>query len=117
MLIKYFKKFTKRYIIKSLSKQKVINMSTKLSEDEFWELIGFIKVSKVKYSILESLDDKILMPSEIANMTGYRTTQISNALQLLKEKNLVRCKNERSRKGRLYQNTPLGSEILKVLKN
>ena len=53
------------------------------------------------------------MPSEIAKQTGLRTTQISNALRDLKERDLVVCLNETARKGRIYQNTPLGLEILK----
>lgn len=55
------------------------------------------------------------MPSEIAKTTGLRTTQVSNALSDLKEKELVICMNESAKKGRLYQNTELGLEILERL--
>ena len=88
-------------------------MDRKLSEDEMWELIGFIKVSQTRYVTLKTLKTDFLMPSEIAKTTGLRTTQISNALRDLKEKDLVICMNESARKGRIYQNTPLGLEILK----
>ena len=53
------------------------------------------------------------MPSEIARETGFRITQISNALHDLKEKKLVYCLNEEAKKGRLYRNTELGLEVLK----
>ena len=58
-----------------------------------------------------------LMPSEIAKRTNIRTTQISNALHDLKEKNLVVCRNEDARKGRIYEQTELGSMILKMIDN
>ena len=88
-------------------------MAGKLSEDEIWELVGFIKVSQTRYITLKTLTTNFLMPSEIAKQTGLRTTQISNALRDLKERDLVVCLNETARKGRIYQNTPLGLEILK----
>lgn len=90
-------------------------MFEKITDDEMWEIIGYIKVSSIRLEILKSLHTTFLMPSEIAKLTGYRTTQISNALSDLKEKNLVRCMNEDARKGRIYQNTELGLAILKIL--
>ena len=90
-------------------------MDEKLTEDEIWKLIGFIKVSQIRYQTLKTLETDFLMPSEIAKSTGLRTTQISNTLRDLKEKDLVICMNESARKGRIYQNTDLGLEILKRL--
>ena len=87
----------------------------KINEDEMWALVGFIKVSPTRYSTLKALGNGFLMPSEIAKITNYRTTQISNALHDLKEKELVVCKNEYASKGRIYQNTELGLAILKKL--
>ena len=88
-------------------------MMRKFSEDEMWELVGYIKVSQTRYLTLKTLESDFLMPSEIAKSTGLRTTQISNALRDLKERDLVICLNESARKGRIYQNTPLAMEILK----
>lgn len=90
-------------------------MSKQLSEREKWEIIGFIKVSQTRYQILKTLDTEFLMPSEIARKTGFRITQISNALHDLKKKELVYCMNEHVTKGRLYQNTELGLEILDMI--
>ena len=90
-------------------------MDEKLTEDEIWKLIGFIKVSQIRYQTLKTLETDFLMPSEIAKSTGFRTTQISNAIRDLKEKDPVICMNESARKGRIYQNTDLGLEILKRL--
>ncbi|MBQ2665586.1 MarR family transcriptional regulator [Methanobrevibacter sp.] len=90
-------------------------MAERITDDEMWEMIGFIKVSAIRLKTLKSLKSTFLMPSEIAKLTGYRTTQISNALHDLKEKKLVKCMNEEARKGRIYQNTELGLAILKML--
>lgn len=90
-------------------------MHEKVTDAEMWEIIGFIKVSSIRLETLKSLKTSFLMPSEIARITGYRTTQISKALHDLKEKELVICMNEEARKGRIYQNTDLGLAILKIL--
>ena len=90
-------------------------MTKQLSESEKWEIIGFIKISPTRYQILKTIDEDFMMPSEIARFTGLRITQVSNALHDLKKKELVHCMNEHVSKGRLYQNTPLGLEILKMI--
>ena len=90
-------------------------MAEKITDEEMWEIIGYIKVSAIRLKILKSLKDSFMMPSEIARMTGYRATQISNSLRDLKERKLVQCLNEDAKKGRIYQNTELGLMILKVL--
>lgn len=90
-------------------------MVTNIPDDEIWELIGYIKISSIRLKTLKSLKSSFLMPSEIARITGFRTTQISNALRDLKERDLVRCMNEDARKGRIYQNTELGMLILNML--
>ena len=91
-------------------------MEGKLTEDEIWDLIGFIKVSQTRYNTLRALETDFLMSTEISRRTGIRTTQVSNALHDLKERNLVECKNEHVRKGRIYQITEDGLTILKKLK-
>lgn len=92
-------------------------MGNKITEDELWEIIGYIKISQTRYKTLTTLSTDFLMPSEIARSTGIRTTQISNALNDLKKKNLVVCRNETARKGRIYQNTELGLEVLRMLED
>ena len=91
-------------------------MEERLTEDKIWDLIGFIKISQTRYNTLKALETDFLMPTEISSKTGIRTTQVSNALQELKMRNLVECKNEHVRKGRIYQITDDGLAILKILK-
>lgn len=85
------------------------------TEQEKWEIVGYVKVSKIRYEILKTISTEFLMPKEIAEITGYKSEQISKSLNSLKEKNLVFCLNENLRKGRLYQNTELGLEILSMI--
>ncbi|MBQ6100248.1 MAG: MarR family transcriptional regulator [Methanobrevibacter sp.] len=87
----------------------------KLTQEELWEMIGFIKISPSRYLTLKTLSDSFLMPSEIARKSGMATTQVSNALYDLKRKDLVVCLNEKSHKGRIYQNTQLALDILEIL--
>ena len=84
----------------------MIIMSEKINEKEIWENIGYIKISPTRYKILKTIEGEFVMPSEIAKSTGLRITQVSNAL-------LVYCMNEEASKGRLYQNTELGLEVLR----
>ena len=84
-------------------------------QTNIWKLVGFIKVSKARYNCIKSIGENYKMPSEIAKETDMRITQISNALHDLKSKEIVICLNEDTLKGRLYKNTDLGLEILKIL--
>ncbi|WP_405276402.1 MarR family transcriptional regulator [Methanobrevibacter sp.] len=92
-------------------------MNNKISEKELWEIVGFIKISPTRFETLKTIRSDFYMPSEIAKTTGFRITQVSNALHDLKEKNLVYCMNEEATKGRLYKNTPLGLEVLDIIEN
>ena len=90
-------------------------MINQLTEQEVWNLIGFIKISPHRIQTLTVLKNSYLMPSEIARLTGMRTTQASSALNDLKRKDLVVCMNESAHKGRIYQHTELGKEILDII--
>lgn len=92
-------------------------MNNKISDEELWEIIGYIKISPTRYQTLKTIKSDFLMPSEIAKTTGFRITQVSNALHDLKKKNLVYCMNEEATKGRLYKNTQLGLEVLEIIEN
>ena len=92
-------------------------MNKKESEENTWEIIGFIKVSPSRYKPIKSLSgNDYKMPSEIAKETNLRPTQVSGALNDLKSKKLVICLNENAKKGRLYKTTKLGLKILEILK-
>lgn len=90
-------------------------MSEKESEQNFWSLIGYIKVSPARLNCVKIIGLEYKMPTEIVKESGMRITQISNALHDLKVKGIVFCLNEENIKGRLYQNTELGLKLLQEL--
>ena len=90
-------------------------MTRKVTEDEKWEIVGYVKSSSIRYAILKTLDTEFLMPTEIAQKTEKPLAQVSIALKSLKSNELIVCKNENARKGRLYKNTELALEILSMI--
>lgn len=83
-----------------------------MKKKELYSAIGFLKISEIRQKILKCIGEDYMMPSEIADKTGIGTTQVSNSLTDLKKKGLVKCINEEDKKGRLYELTPNGKEVL-----
>jgi len=84
---------------------------------EIINLLGYVKPSKYRKSILVTLDNgKFKIPSEIADEIGTITSHVSSNLRGLKEKGLVKCLNEDAKKGRLYFLTKKGKNVLKHIK-
>lgn len=90
-------------------------MDIKYNKDEIWEIIGYVKVSPNRYKIIKALNTNFMMPSEIARKTDLTPSQVTSVLYNLKKAGLVECMNEKSKKGRIYQNTELGLKILNIL--
>ena len=86
-----------------------------MDEKEFFEILGYVKISPYRTNTLKSVGNELKMPSEIAYDINVKTSQVSSALSDLKKKSLVICVNEEVRKGRLYKCTDLGKEIIKKL--
>jgi len=87
-------------------------------DQEKIKLLSYIKSSSNRYKILDKLNNKIYTPSQIADKTSLKLNNISYYLNQLKTKGLIICLNENDKKGRLYQITILGKEILElVIKN
>ncbi len=101
--LKYVKKINKSLI-------RCINMKTDIIHS-----ISLIKSSKNKLKIMESLHEDIKIPSEIANETGIRLNHVSNLLKDLKDDGLVKCLNEESKKGRIYQLTKKGNTVFDIV--
>jgi len=86
-----------------------------MSNDEIYEILGYVLASEYRTNIIKSIGQDMKIPSVIASDLDLRTNHISNVLKDLKERNIVICLNENAKKGRLYKNTELGLEILKLL--
>lgn len=80
--------------------------------------ISLIKNSDYRKRILNSLSDvNYLTPSEIAEKTKIRLNHVSNFLNDLRTNGLIKCLNDSEKRGRLYQITNLGKEVLKYESN
>lgn len=83
--------------------------------DEIFDLVGFVMASDYRLIVLNALDNRMNIPSNIAEEVNIKTNHVSNVLKELKDKKLVECLNEDAKKGRLYQVTDLGKEVIKRL--
>lgn len=85
-------------------------------DDELIRALSFIKASRYRQKVLESLNSAILTPSDIAKEIDTRLNHVSMYLRELKDERLVVCLNEEAKKGRLYQLTALGEQVYGIVK-
>jgi predicted transcriptional regulator len=75
--------------------------------------ISLLKNSNYRTKILEVLSKyNYLTPSELSTKTEIRLNHISNFLRDLKDNKLVHCLNDDDKRGRLYQITKLGKDVV-----
>lgn len=86
-----------------------------MNDNEFYEILGFIKASNYRIRTLKSIGKDLKTPTQIAKELNVQTSHISATLKSLKNKNIVICVNENVRKGRLYACSDLGLKILEEL--
>lgn len=80
--------------------------------------LEYVKCSKYRYKAFITLcSSYVKIPTEIAKESGIRVNHISKVLGELVDKGLIVCLNPQSRKGRLYQLTPLGVTVKNILVN
>jgi ArsR family transcriptional regulator, cadmium/lead-responsive transcriptional repressor len=86
-------------------------------QKEMVNAISLLKSSGYRLKIIEAIGKDTVTPSEIANKIGIRLNHVSMFLKELKENKLVKCLNEDTRKGRLYELTQLGENAINKLTN
>ena len=79
-------------------------------------MASFIKSSKNRQKIVNSLENSIKIPSDIAKETNMRLNYVSMLLHELKEELIVECLNEDSKRGRFYKLTKDGENAVKFIK-
>ena len=79
--------------------------------------ISLLKSSVYRLKIIKAIGKDTITPSEIAEKIGIRLNHVSMFLKELKENNLVKCLNEDTRKGGLYELTELGQNAINKLTN
>ena len=77
--------------------------------------ISLLKSSEYRSKIIKAIGNDTLTPSEIAQKINIRLNHVSIFLKELKENSMVKCLNEESRKGRLYELTTLGKNAINKL--
>ncbi|MBU1644433.1 MAG: winged helix-turn-helix domain-containing protein [Nanoarchaeota archaeon] len=86
-------------------------------QKEMVNAISLLKSSEYRLKIIKAIGKDTVTPSEIANKIGIRLNHVSMFLKELKENKLVKCLNEDTRKGRLYELTELGENAINKLTN
>jgi len=84
-------------------------------QKEIIDGISFIKSSGYRYKIIKSINSELKMPSEISKETNIRLNHVSACLKDLKEKGLIECLNNDTKKGKLYRLTKLGKDVISKL--
>ena len=83
--------------------------------DEMLTEISYVEISSYRKKVMKSLEEEVLIPTQIARNSGIRPNHISKVLAELKAHELVECINPEVRKVRLYRLTDKGDEIVKNL--
>ena len=89
---------------------------SKKNDSDLAELAGWIISSSYRKRVMVALGEQIKTPSVLSKHTGIVANHISTVIRQLKDKELVLCINEKAYKGRLYQITDLGKEVMKIVK-
>lgn len=76
------------------------------------QAISLIKSGEYRKKVLKAIGNEIITPAEIAKKIGLRLNHVSMVLTELKKNNLVKCLNEETKKGRLYQLTDLSKNVI-----
>ncbi|MHA1716972.1 MAG: ArsR family transcriptional regulator [Promethearchaeota archaeon] len=81
-----------------------------------WNLFGFIKASDYRIKVIKALNDKKRTPKELSEITSIPLSHISTTLKQLIRKKVVICLTPGLRKGKLFELTKIGMDVLNELK-
>ncbi len=88
----------------------------KEENEKLLKLAGWVLTSSYRNRVMIALGGKLKTPTTLARESGVKTSHISKVLGDLKNNGLVVCINEEAKKGRLYQATDLGNQVMKKTK-
>ncbi len=80
-----------------------------------WHAYGFVVGSEYRKKVVGSMASGPKTPKQISAATGLRLNHVSSTLKELVNVRAVMCLTPDLRKGRLYQLTRLGQQILHKL--
>ena len=81
--------------------------------DDSSYLIGYLLASEYRKKVMNSLKDSAFTPGTISKKTELHLSHVSLTLKQLVEKKLVICLTPKLKKGRLYDLTKTGKDLLK----
>lgn len=87
-----------------------------IDKNEITKIASWVIISSYRNRVMIALGGKLKTPSTLARESGVKINHISKTLKELKQKKLVICINEDAHKGRLYQMTELGKQVLQETK-
>lgn len=83
-----------------------------------WEIISYIMASKYRKSILQLFSEfSSIYPTMIKKKTKLRIEHISKILKEFMEKKIIVCLTPNAKKGKMFEITPLGKEIIAYIKS
>jgi len=80
-----------------------------------WQLIGFVQASNYRKEVLKALNEPST-PNSLEKKLNIKISHISRTIKELIEKKLVKCHTPELRKGKIFEITKEGKEILKDIK-
>lgn len=75
-----------------------------------------MRASEYRENLLLALEDKPRTPKELSEMTDYYLSHVSNVLSDLEDHGLAECITPDRKKGRLWQATQKGGDIIEDVK-
>ena len=84
-------------------------------DDNLISGISYIKSSKYRTNIILILSENIMTPKDIQGKLNIRINHVSMYLKELRDMGIIVCLNDDAKKGRLYQLSEYGNELIKYL--
>lgn len=80
-----------------------------------WEDYSFIVRGRIRKNVLKAVE-KPRTPSQISKITKISDSHVTRALKKMESKGFVRCLTPNESKGKVYELTEKGKEILKNIR-
>ncbi|MDY6778161.1 MAG: winged helix-turn-helix domain-containing protein [Candidatus Nanohaloarchaea archaeon] len=85
-----------------------------MSDEEFWECVGFVRRSRTRKEILQHLQESgnPLTPTDLSQRLGKDMKNVSRELSKLSDRGEVECVNPDAANMRMYRITDRGSDVM-----
>ena len=80
------------------------------------DYVGYVMKNRSRAIVVKHLGKHLMMPSDLAKVTGIHKNHVSRALKELRHANLAVCVSPNIRAGRFYQLSRKGQEVEENMK-